>query len=94
MAVTIFYANSGTVPIFNFWELAQYATSFSEIVLSVTWAQLQASANALSRLDRDRWSDRPRGHRFRPAASGLWQRPDRRRLRRRLARRALAARAS
>lgn len=47
MGVISFYDNSGTVPIFNVWELAQYATSFSEIVLNVTWAQLQASSNAL-----------------------------------------------
>ncbi len=29
------------------WELAQYRESFSEIVLNVSWAQLQSSQNAL-----------------------------------------------
>lgn len=47
MGVISFYDNSDTVPIFNVWELAPYATSFSEIVLNVTWAQLQSSQNAL-----------------------------------------------
>src|ERR1041384_1010322 len=43
-----FYNNSGAIPIFNVWELAQYKDSFSEIVLNVTWAQLQGvSQNAL-----------------------------------------------
>jgi T5SS/PEP-CTERM-associated repeat protein len=42
-----FYDTSGTTPAFNPFELAQYATSFSEIVLNVTWAQLQASQNSL-----------------------------------------------
>jgi len=41
-----FYNNSST-PIFNIWELAQYKDSFSEIVLNVTWAQLQASQSSL-----------------------------------------------
>lgn len=39
--------NPPTPPIFNVWELAQYRESFSEIVLNVTWAQLQSSQNAL-----------------------------------------------
>src|SRR5262245_47922301 len=38
-----FYDNSGSTPVFNVWELAQYQNSFSEIVLNVTWAQLQAN---------------------------------------------------
>src|ERR1700754_1042753 len=42
-----FYDNSGAIPIFNVWELAQYKDSFSEIVLNVTWAQLQASQGSL-----------------------------------------------
>jgi T5SS/PEP-CTERM-associated repeat protein len=47
MGVISFYDNSGAIPIFNVWELAQYKDSFSEIVLNVTWAQLQASQNSL-----------------------------------------------
>jgi len=47
MGVISFYDNVGAIPIFNVWELAQYKNSFSEIVLNVTWAQLQASENSL-----------------------------------------------
>ena len=42
-----FYNIGGATPAFNPFELAQYATSFSEIVLNVTWAQLQASQTSL-----------------------------------------------
>ena len=41
------YDTAGATPAFNPFELAQYATSFSEIVLNVTWAQLQASQGSL-----------------------------------------------
>ncbi len=43
----ISFYNTGATPIFNPFELAQYSTSFSEIVLNVTWAQLQASQGSL-----------------------------------------------
>jgi len=43
----ISFCNTGATPIFNPFELAQYSTGFSEIVLNVTWAQLQASQNSL-----------------------------------------------
>ena len=38
-----FYDISGATPAFNVWELAPYKNSFSEIVLNVTWAQLETS---------------------------------------------------
>lgn len=44
---TYYSTTPPTLPVFNPFELAQYATSFSEIVLNVTWAQLQASQNTL-----------------------------------------------
>lgn len=43
----ISFYNTGATPIFNPFELAQYSTSFSEIVLNVTWAQLQTSQGSL-----------------------------------------------
>ena len=43
----ISFYDTGATPAFNPFELAQYATSFSEIVLNVTWAQLQASQGSL-----------------------------------------------
>src|SRR5918993_647428 len=43
----ISFYDTGATPIFNPFELAQYGTSFSEIVLNVTWAQLQASQGSL-----------------------------------------------
>ena len=43
----ISFDNTGATPAFNPFELAQYSTSFSEIVLNVTWAQLQATAGSL-----------------------------------------------
>ena len=43
----ISFYDTGATPVFNPFELAQYATSFSEIVLNVTWAQLQTSQNSL-----------------------------------------------
>ena len=38
---TYYTTTPPTLPVFNPFELAQYATSFSEIVLNVTWAELQ-----------------------------------------------------
>src|SRR4029453_14487196 len=43
----ISFYNTSAAPIFNPFEVAQDATSFREIVLNVTWAQLQASENSL-----------------------------------------------
>jgi T5SS/PEP-CTERM-associated repeat protein len=43
----ISFYDTGATPAFNPFELAQYSTSFSEIVLNVTWAQLQASQGSL-----------------------------------------------
>jgi hypothetical protein len=43
----ISFYDTGATPAFNPFELAQYATSFREIVLNVTWAQLQASQGSL-----------------------------------------------
>ncbi len=39
----ISFYDTGATPAFNPFELAQYATSFSEIVLNVTWAQLETT---------------------------------------------------
>ena len=47
MGVISFYDTSGAIPVFNVWELAPYKDSFSEIVLNVTWAQLQTSQTSL-----------------------------------------------
>ena len=43
----ISFYDTGATPAFNPFELAQYGTSFSEIVLNVTWAQLQAAQGSL-----------------------------------------------
>ena len=43
----ISFYDTGATPAFSPFELAQYATSFSEIVLNVTWAQSQASQGSL-----------------------------------------------
>jgi len=40
---TYYTTTPPTLPVFNPFELAQYATSFSEIVLNVTWAQLETT---------------------------------------------------
>src|SRR5882672_7493614 len=44
---TYYTTTPPTLPVFNPSELAQYATSFSEIVLNVTWAQLQNTQTTL-----------------------------------------------
>jgi T5SS/PEP-CTERM-associated repeat protein len=44
---TYYTTTPPTLPVFNPFELAQYATSFSEIVLNVTWAQLQTAQGSL-----------------------------------------------
>ena len=42
-----FTTSPPTLPTFNVWELASYRESFSEIVLNVAWAQLQAAQGSL-----------------------------------------------
>ena len=41
----ISFYNTGATPIFNLAEVEPYGSSFSELVLNVTWAQLQPTAN-------------------------------------------------
>src|SRR4029450_13852990 len=42
----ISFYNTSAAPIFNPFELAQYASSFREIAMNVPWAQLQAPQNS------------------------------------------------
>src|SRR5262249_5361737 len=42
-----FYDLAGPNPTFNVWELAPFVGSFSEIVLNLTWAQLQPTEGAV-----------------------------------------------
>jgi hypothetical protein len=88
-----FYDISGTTPAFNVWELAPYKDSLSEIVLNVTWAQLETSEGSYDTSFQQRAVVALEPARRHRGAARLEQRSDRRRLRRRLARGALAVRA-
>ena len=62
----ISFYNTGATPIFNLAEVEPYGSSFSELVLNVTWAQLQPTANGpvvTSAID-SAIARKPKGHDF------------------------------